>query len=59
MALKSDTTVCAWGDDGYGQLGDGHSDVNPLPLQVIGLDIVSPTGSVTINGGAAYTTTKR
>jgi alpha-tubulin suppressor-like RCC1 family protein len=35
LALKSDGTVWAWGDDNYGQLGDGNSWTSSnLPIQV-------------------------
>ena len=55
VALRADGTVVAWGDDEYGELGDGHSDINPLPKQVVWPDLLPPTGTITINGGAAYT----
>ena len=38
-------------------MGTGRSAANPLPVQVVGLGAAAITGSVTINGGAAYTTT--
>jgi alpha-tubulin suppressor-like RCC1 family protein len=36
-ALLSDGRVKCWGDNRYGQLGDGGGDVNPTPVDVIGL----------------------
>src|SRR5687767_9963108 len=37
LALKSDGTVVAWGNDLYGQLGNGRTLVNPTPTKVGGL----------------------
>jgi alpha-tubulin suppressor-like RCC1 family protein len=37
LALKSDGTVWAWGDNSYGQLGDGTSTNSNIPVQVRGL----------------------
>jgi alpha-tubulin suppressor-like RCC1 family protein len=34
LALRVDGTVWAWGANGAGQLGDGTTDVQPLPVQV-------------------------
>jgi alpha-tubulin suppressor-like RCC1 family protein len=34
LALKSDGTVWAWGDNWDGRLGNGTFDVSPLPVQV-------------------------
>ena len=42
VALLADGTVWAWGDNTYGQLGDGTSTGSAVPVQVVGLtDIVS------------------
>ena len=43
LALKSDGTVWAWGQNYYGQLGNGTSDtyVNSVPSQVLGLSDVA------------------
>jgi alpha-tubulin suppressor-like RCC1 family protein len=57
VALKSDGTVWDWGYNGYGELGDGTTTQRNTPVQVTGMDVVPPTGSVRINSGAAYTTT--
>ncbi|MDQ6791601.1 MAG: hypothetical protein M3075_13280 [Candidatus Dormibacteraeota bacterium] len=37
LALKSDGTVWAWGNDGWGQLGNGSYARSTTPLQVSGL----------------------
>ncbi|WP_276358152.1 Ig-like domain-containing protein, partial [Cohnella caldifontis] len=38
LALKNDGTVWAWGGNGYGQLGDGTTEVRLAPVQVSGLN---------------------
>jgi alpha-tubulin suppressor-like RCC1 family protein len=50
LALKSDGTVWAWGDNQYGHLGIGTGDHNahPLPVQV-----VSPNGQGFLTGVVA------
>ena len=47
LALRNDGTVWAWGDNRFGQLGIGASDLNahPTPAQVI--DPSDPTGFLT------------
>ncbi|HEY0109696.1 MAG TPA: Ig-like domain-containing protein, partial [Fibrella sp.] len=51
MALKSDGTVWTWGQNGYGQLGNGSSGTytNPVPTQVNDL-----TGVTTIGTGSMH-----
>ena len=38
MGLKFDGTVCAWGSNSVGQLGDGTGTSSLLPVQVIDVD---------------------
>ena len=50
LAVKSDGTVQTWGDNQYGQLGDGTIHTNrSTPVQVYGL-----TGVVAVAGGFAH-----
>ncbi|HMC97419.1 MAG TPA: hypothetical protein VKG92_07200, partial [Flavobacteriales bacterium] len=37
LAVKSDGSLWAWGNNGAGQLGDGGTTGSPLPVQVSGL----------------------
>jgi uncharacterized repeat protein (TIGR01451 family) len=50
FAIKMDGTLWAWGDNSYGQLGNGTRNFNgnPVPTQVPGLsDVVSATAGYT------------
>ncbi|WP_214176244.1 hypothetical protein [Geomobilimonas luticola] len=49
LALKSDGTVWAWGDNAYYQLGDGTGTQRSVPVQVSGL-----TGAVAIVAGGQH-----
>jgi len=49
LALKSDGTVWAWGDNSYAQLGDGTSTLRSVPVIVSGL-----TGGVAIASGKIH-----
>ena len=49
-ALMSDGTVRAWGNNGYGQLGDGSTTARSTPAVVPGL-----AGITSIGGGFAHT----
>ena len=46
IALKNDGTVWTWGDNSYGQLGDGTTNQRTTPVQVSGL-----TNVLAIAGG--------
>ncbi len=49
LALKSDGTVWAWGDNQFGELGNGSTSNSNVPVQVSGL-----SGVVAIAGGAYH-----
>nr|WP_240546060.1 hypothetical protein [Paenibacillus artemisiicola] len=40
LALKSNGTVWAWGDNSFGQLGDGTTNERHIPVQIQGLDSI-------------------
>ena len=50
-AVKADGTVWCWGDNGYGQLGDGTTADSPVPVQVSG----QVTGWAAVSAGAIHT----
>ncbi|HET9730282.1 MAG TPA: Calx-beta domain-containing protein [Acidimicrobiia bacterium] len=52
LALKSDGTVLAWGNNVSGQLGDGNNTDQPTPVQVSGLGAGS--GVIAIAAGDAF-----
>ena len=41
LALRSDGTVLAWGDDQYGEIGNGTTSATSLPTEVTGLTNVT------------------
>jgi alpha-tubulin suppressor-like RCC1 family protein len=49
IAVKTDGTVWAWGDNAYGQLGDNATTDRTTPVQVSGL-----TGVVAVTGGRSH-----
>ncbi|NNB89617.1 hypothetical protein HJC10_27670 [Corallococcus exiguus] len=50
VALKTDGTVWAWGDNYRGQLGDGSGSMGRSPVQALGF-----TGGTAISAGSAHT----
>lgn len=48
LALLNDSTVYAWGDNNYGQLGDGTNNNSNAPIQVPGLSNI-----IAVSGGTA------
>ncbi|HKI55766.1 MAG TPA: hypothetical protein VKB31_01335 [Trueperaceae bacterium] len=51
LVARSDGTVWAWGNNTFGQLGDGTTDSNWIPRQVPG---ISDATAVTASGNASY-----
>ncbi len=52
LALKSDGTIWAWGDNQYGQLGSGLIGVNQTrPVQVARIPTLTGLGAVAIDAG--------
>ncbi|MBI5778435.1 MAG: putative Ig domain-containing protein [Planctomycetes bacterium] len=54
MALKNDGTVWAWGNNGWGQLGDGTTAMKSAPVQVKGPGGVGFLTNITAIAGGAY-----
>ena len=46
MAIRSDGTVSCWGDNTYGELGDGTNYLQSTPVNVKGIDNVVAVTSV-------------
>ena len=51
LVLLSDTTMYAWGDNAYGQIGDGSNTERDLPVQVSNMDNVS---SISASSASTY-----
>jgi alpha-tubulin suppressor-like RCC1 family protein len=49
LALKDDGTVWAWGDNRFGQLGDGTTAYRASPVQVAGLRDVAGIAAAAVN----------
>lgn len=54
LALKNDGTVWAWGDNWYGQLGNGEYDRGYFPAQVKGADGVGFLTGVKLISAGSY-----
>ena len=50
IGLSADGKIYGWGDNGYGQLGDGTTTARSAPVQVSGL-----TGVIAISAGGSHT----
>ena len=50
LALKSDGTVLAWGNNTDGQLGNGTNDSSPVPVQVSGFG--KGSGAIAVSAGS-------
>ncbi len=55
VALKSDGSVWAWGDNYYGQLGDGTNVTRLTPVQVMLADGTALSDVIAIAAGAYHT----
>ena len=55
-ALTNDSTVHCWGDDAYGQLGDGTDNTTGTPVTVRGLSGVSSVSAGAFNTCASTST---
>ncbi len=53
MALRSDGTVWTWGDNEYGELGDGTNVNSDVPVQVTGLSGIAHINAAHKHGLAA------
>ena len=56
VAIKTDGTVLAWGDNAKGQLGDGSNDRRYVPVQVVSSDGSGVLQSIQRVGAGAYHT---
>ena len=50
LALKSDGTVWGWGDNAYGELGNGQSDNTGYGVSQLPVQVSDPTGKSTLTG---------
>lgn len=54
LALKSDGTVWAWGDNTYGELGDGTTTPSNQPVEVISPGGVALSGIIAVAAGTTH-----
>ena len=58
MALKSDGSIFAWGNNSFGQIGDGTKDNRSTPVRAggAGFNLTAPMFTVTVNSAGAGAT---
>jgi hypothetical protein len=54
LAIRSDSTVWAWGDNYYGALGNGNTNGSTTPVQTLNL-----TGIEMVTGGVSHSIARK